>query len=48
MPIRYRVDQKGNPLSVAFGAMHLENLADVMKSVAGYFTGYDGNLSSLQ
>lgn len=44
---RYPVDQKGNPLPMAFAATHLENLADVMDAVGGYFTGCDGYLSSL-
>lgn len=44
---RYPVDQKGNPLPVAFAATHLDNLADVMLKVAGYFSGCDGYLSDL-
>lgn len=45
---RYPVDQKGQPLPMAFVATHLENLADVMKAVAGYFDGCDGYLSDLR
>jgi hypothetical protein len=45
---RYPVDRQGNALPIAYGAMHLENLADVMKAVAGYFTGCDGYLSDLR
>lgn len=43
---RYPVDRNGVPLPMAFAATHLENLADVMNAVAGYFTGCDGYLSS--
>jgi hypothetical protein len=45
---RYPVDQRGNPLPVAFAATHLPNLADVMQAVAGYFSGCDGYLSDLR
>ncbi|KEQ53289.1 hypothetical protein [Sphingobium chlorophenolicum] len=45
---RYPVDRQGNALPIAYGAMHLENLADVMKAVAGYFTGCDGYLSDMR
>lgn len=44
---RYPVDQKGNPLPMAFAATYLENLADVMNGVGGYFDGCDGYLSEL-
>lgn len=44
---RYPKDQKGNPLPLTFTRADLENLADVMKAVSGYFTGCDGYLSEL-
>lgn len=44
---RYPVDQKGNPLPMALAATHLDNLADVVNAVAGYFTGCDGYLSHI-
>ncbi|ATW05318.1 hypothetical protein CHN51_01345 [Sphingorhabdus sp. YGSMI21] len=39
---RYPVDQKGQPLPIAFASTHLDNLADVMNAVSGYFSGCDG------
>jgi hypothetical protein len=45
---RYPVDKKGNEVPVARKNLHLPTLADVMKGVAGYFTGCDGYLSSLK
>lgn len=45
---RYPVDRQGKPLPIAYGAMHLENLADVMNAVAGYFSGCDGYLSDMR
>ena len=44
---RYPVDQRGNPLPIAYGDLHLPTLADVMEGVAGYFDGYDGYLDNL-
>lgn len=44
---RYPVDRQGNPVPVAYSDLHLPTLADVMKGVAGYFTGSDGYLSNL-
>lgn len=44
---RYPVDTKGNPLPLAIADLHLPTLADVMKAVAGYFTGCDGYLAEL-
>lgn len=45
---RYPVDRQGNPVPVAYSDLHLPTLAGVMDKVAGYFTGCDGYLSSLQ
>lgn len=44
---RYPVDRKGDPISVTYNDLHLETLADVMKAVAGYFSGCDGYFSHL-
>lgn len=44
---RYPVDRQGNPLPVDQRELDLENLADVMSAVAGYFNGTDGYLSEL-
>ncbi len=44
---RYPVDRQGKTLPVARSELDLENLADVMNAVAGYFTGTDGYLSDL-
>lgn len=45
---RYPVDRLGKPLPIIYGAMRLDNLADVIEAVAGYFSGCDGYLSSLR
>lgn len=45
---RYPVDQNGQPLPMLFAATHLDNLADVMDAVAGYFSGCDGDLSAIR
>ena len=44
---RYPKDQNGNPLPRTFSRADLENLADVMQAVSGYFSGCDGYLSEL-
>lgn len=45
---RYPVDRLGNPLPITYSDVHLPTLADVMKAVAGYFSGCDGYLSNLR
>ncbi len=45
---RYPVDRKGNPLPITYRDLHLPTLAEVMKAVAGYFSGCDGYLHNLQ
>lgn len=44
---RYPVDTKGNPIPLSHDVLDLEQLADVIEGVAGYFTGCDGYLDSL-
>lgn len=44
---RYPMDRRGKPVPVAYSDLHLPTLADVMRGVAGYFSGCDGYLSSL-
>ena len=44
---RFPVNQEGYPIKMSFAATHLDNLADVMNAVSGYFDGCDGYLSAL-
>jgi hypothetical protein len=45
---RYPLDRRGKPVPVAYSDLHLPTLADVIKGVAGYFSGCDGYFSSLR
>lgn len=45
---RYPVDQKGHPIELSPKEVDLNNLAEVMRGLDGYFNGCDGYLDGLR